>query len=295
MKFAKIPAGEFIMGNHESVESLAKAFPQYEAWRFEKLGDELPLHRVKITHPFYLGMYTVTVGQFKRFVTETNYRTDAERDGAAIVPEAGSGRPVRAGPGGYGYNAENDTFDTDRNPKHIWNNPGFPQTDEHPVVNVSYNDAVAFAKWLSGKEQKTYRLPTEAEWEYACRAGSTTRYWLGDDPQAAAEDRELVRRHDVEEISRVEQVRRVGERRLRVHGPRRQLPAQRIRAVRHAWQRLAMGVGLVRRDYYAHSPVEDPQGPTAGSATSAAAALWLSWPMYVRSSFRNFNTAESRY
>ena len=45
----------------------------------------------------------------------------------------------------------------------------FRETDEHPVVNISWNDAVAFCKWLSGKEGKTYRLPTEAEWEYAYR------------------------------------------------------------------------------------------------------------------------------
>jgi formylglycine-generating enzyme required for sulfatase activity len=54
------------------------------------------------------------------------------------------------------------------------------------VVNVSWNDAVAFCKWLSKKEGKTYRLPTEAEWEYACRAGTTTRYYSGDDPETLA-------------------------------------------------------------------------------------------------------------
>ena len=72
------------------------------------------------------------------------------------------------------------------NGKYSWRNAGFEQTDEHPVVNVSWNDAVAFCKWLSRKEGKTYRLPTEAEWEYACRAGTTTRYYSGDDPETLA-------------------------------------------------------------------------------------------------------------
>ena len=67
-----------------------------------------------------------------------------------------------------------------------WRNVGFAQTDLHPVVCVSWNDAVAFCDWLSRKEGKTYRLPTEAEWEYACRAGTTTRYWCGDDPEGLA-------------------------------------------------------------------------------------------------------------
>ena len=57
-----------------------------------------------------------------------------------------------------------------RNLKYNWRNPGFKQTDDYPVLNVTWNDAVAFCKWLSRKEGKTYRLPTEAEWEYAARA-----------------------------------------------------------------------------------------------------------------------------
>ncbi len=77
-----------------------------------------------------------------------------------------------------GWNEE--TKKVEWNPRFNWRNPGFDQTDEHPVVNVSWNDAVAFAQWLSHKDGKTYRLPTEAEWEYACRAGTTTRFSNGD-------------------------------------------------------------------------------------------------------------------
>jgi sulfatase modifying factor 1 len=110
----------------------------------------------------------VTRGQFRRFVDYAGYQTEAEKDGK----------------GGYGWNEETKKFE--QNPRYTWQNTGFEQTDEHLVVNVSWNDAQAFTAWLSRKEGKTYRLPTEAEWEYACRAGSASRYSSGDDPEGLA-------------------------------------------------------------------------------------------------------------
>src|SRR5208337_2281050 len=119
--------------------------------------------------PFYLGKYEVTVGQFRRFVEANSYRTEAERDGK----------------GGYGWDMKSGNFGQDA--RQNWRSPGFSQTEEHPVVNVSWNDAVAFCEWLRREDRQTYRLPTQAEWEYACRAGTTTRYWTGDDPESLAE------------------------------------------------------------------------------------------------------------
>ena len=75
------------------------------------------------------------------------------------------------------------TMDFKMNEEFSWQNTGFAQSDSHPVVNVSWNDAMEFCNWLSRKEGKTYRLPTEAEWEYACRAGTTTRYFHGNDSE----------------------------------------------------------------------------------------------------------------
>ena len=143
MKLVLIPAGEFLMGSPDSDKDAE--------------DDEKPQHRVRITRPFYLGAHEVTRGQFRRFVDETGYRTEAEKNDA----------------GGLGYDAQSKKLKQDR--KFNWLNPGFEQTDEHPVVNVSWNDSVAFAEWLSRKEGRTYRLPTEAEWEYACRAGTKTQ------------------------------------------------------------------------------------------------------------------------
>src|SRR5688500_14210986 len=80
MKLARIPAGEFVMGNNESHEQLAKGFPQYEAKRIEELTDEPP-HKVRITKPFYMGVHEVTIEQFKRFIKESGYVVESERDG----------------------------------------------------------------------------------------------------------------------------------------------------------------------------------------------------------------------
>jgi formylglycine-generating enzyme required for sulfatase activity len=155
MKFALIKAGEFLMGSPDTDKDAADV--------------EKPQHRVRITRPFYLGVHEVTRGQFRRFVDEAGYQTEAEKDGK----------------GGYGWNEDTKKFE--QNPRFTWREAGFEQTDEHPVVNVIWNDAVAFAEWLSRKEGKSYRLPTEAEWEYACRAGTTTRFVCGDDPEGLAE------------------------------------------------------------------------------------------------------------
>jgi sulfatase modifying factor 1 len=72
-------------------------------------------------------------------------------------------------------------------PKYSWRNSGFEQTDGHPVVNVSWNDAQAFCDWLSRKEGKKYRLPTEAQWEYACRGRTQTRFHFGDEVEDLAQ------------------------------------------------------------------------------------------------------------
>jgi formylglycine-generating enzyme required for sulfatase activity len=152
MKLKLIPDGEFLMGSPESDPQVT--------------NDEKPQHRVRITQPFYLGIHPVTRGQFRRFAEATRYQTEAEKDGK----------------GGYGWDTAAGKWVQD--PKFSWRSPGFDQTDDHPVVTVSWNDAMAFSDWLGRQEGQKYRLPTEAEWEYACRAGTTTRFSFGDDENA---------------------------------------------------------------------------------------------------------------
>jgi len=101
------------------------------------------------------------VGQFRAFVKAKGYLTDAENSTQ----------------GGLRFRAGKWAVDQRTN----WQNPGFEQTDENPVACVSWNDAQAFCEWLSALEGRRYTLPTEAQWEYACRSGSTAKYHFGDD------------------------------------------------------------------------------------------------------------------
>lgn len=171
MKLVLIPPGEFEMGSSEAemtklIEEAGAA--KREEWYIRGLRGELPKHRVRITKPFWLAACEVTRSQFQRFVENRHYRTEAERSGK----------------GGWG--ALNGRWVQDR--RFVWNmDLGVVRADDYPVVNVSWNDATAFCEWLSEKEGKAYHLPTEAQWEYACRAETATRWSFGDDESSLGE------------------------------------------------------------------------------------------------------------
>jgi formylglycine-generating enzyme required for sulfatase activity len=159
-----IPAGTFTMGS-----------PGMELDRIEFRERR---HEVRLD-AFYLGSRELTVGEFRRFIEETGYRTSAEQAGGAFAYDETKGE--------WEFRAGAD-----------WRRPGFRQADDQPVVNVSWFDAAAYCNWLSEKEGLTpaysisgedvrwnrnadgYRLPTEAEWEYACRAGIATPFFTGE-------------------------------------------------------------------------------------------------------------------
>jgi formylglycine-generating enzyme len=165
MKLTLIPPGEFQMGS--TAEEIDQALRLDPLLKKDLCDFERPQHRVKITRPIYLGTYEVTKGQFRKFIDETAYKTDAEKDGKGCA----------------GYTGEkNQPFN--QRVTFTWRKWGIDLSDETPVVNVSHNDAAAFCEWLSKKDRKSYRLPTEAEWEYACRAGTTSLYYNGNDPEA---------------------------------------------------------------------------------------------------------------
>ena len=129
-------------------------------WNREWITRSDPRHSVRISKGYYLGKYAVTVGDFKRFVDMRGYKTEGERDGK----------------GAYGWTGKEWKQDS----KITWRNPGFTQTDQDPVVCLSWNDAESYCQWLSEVEGEAYRLPTESEWEYACRSGSSTAYCFGE-------------------------------------------------------------------------------------------------------------------
>ncbi len=269
MEMVLIPSGEFMMGSGESAEETAAFFNIHgDKILTAFLKSEHPQHRVRITKPFYLGTYHVTRGQFRQFVKDSGYKTDAEK-GDVYVP-----------PGAFGWDPEKKAFYHIKD--YSWRKAGFEQTDEHPVVNVTWNDAVAFCRWLSRKEGKTYRLPTEAEWEYACRAGTTTRYHSGHDPETLAKVANVADATAKAKFpvgwgasdgyvftAPVGQFKPNAFGLYDMHG--------------NAWQWCADWYGA---DYYGKSPVDDPTGPDSGTFRVLRGGSWFLGPHFARSAAR---------
>ena len=151
MDFVLIRPGVFKMGSPESEK--------------DRKDDERQ-HDVRITKSFYMSTTEVTVGQFLAFAEDgpRKYRTRAERGDGADV-----------------YVKKDNKWQLSREKKTSWRECGFPQQLDHPVVCISWYDAKDACRWLTRKAGMLVRLPTEAEWEYACRAGTTSRFIFGDE------------------------------------------------------------------------------------------------------------------
>jgi formylglycine-generating enzyme required for sulfatase activity len=142
-----IPAGEYTMGSADSEPG--------------RKANEGPSHRVRISYPFAVSKYAITVGQFAAFIKDSGHRIEP---GACYFYKDAHYQNANAC---------------------SWRTPGFVQGDNEPVVGISWKDSQAYAAWLSQKTGAVYRLLSEAEFEYADRAGTTTAYWWGDDPLQA--------------------------------------------------------------------------------------------------------------
>lgn len=286
MRFVRIPAGSFDMGNGETADRLAASYPQLERSRLLALKDEAPVHRVRITQAFFLGKTEVTVGQFRRFVEASGYLPESLADGT----------------GGYGYNPKYDPATTERgdafegrDPRYSWQNPGFAQTDDHPVLNVTWNDAVAMAAWLAKREGVVYRLPTEAEWEYACRAGSRQRYAGSDDPASLLHSANTFDADAARNWPKWQTQALAGSDGFAFTSPVGSFAANAFGLydmLGNAWEWTSDWHGDT---YYAASPTDDPQGPAEGSVRVRRGGSWHTWSLYARCAYRNWNSPQTRY
>lgn len=157
-----VPAGTFTMGSSPAEQKWATAHGATPA----SVADESPQHEMSIPS-FAIGRYDVTRGEYATFVRQTGYSSG---DGCGL-----------------------DGRKWIQQPNLDWKNPGYVQTDREPVVCVSWHDAQAYVGWLNAQLRSSgtassgvrYRLPSEAEWEYAARAGASTKFWWGDSADAA--------------------------------------------------------------------------------------------------------------
>ena len=255
MEFVFIPPGTFMMGSPESESG--------------RQNDEKQ-NQVTFTRGFYMQTTEVTVGQWRAFVRDTGYKSEAETGGGAYV-WTGSKWEKKAGS--------------------YWDNPGFSQTEDHPVSCVSWNDVNKFMKWLNRKEGVTYRLPTEAEWEYTVRAGTrTARYW-GDNPNEACGYANV---HD-------QTSKRINKFDWTHHncddGYAQTAPVGRFKPNGFGLYDMLGNVWEWCQDWYgdyASGSVTNPEGPSGGSNRVIRGGSWNNKPRNVRSANRNRNNPDNR-
>lgn len=275
IKLVLIPPGEFTMGGSQAeIETVARLMaaqsPNRSLEPFIKLYSiEMPKHRVAISRPFLLATTELTVGQFRQFAEATAFESDAERSGGGARID---------------FDRQGTWIEHDAATK--WSSPLYEVTDDHPVSVVSWNDAVQFCNWLSAQEKLTpcylhsatrgwilaedcngYRLPTEAEWEFACRAGTPTRYSFGDNPSLLCE------------YGWCWPVAQGAERVATLKPNAFGLYDMHANVSEWCHDRFLQG-------YYSVSPEVDPQGPAAGGLHAHRGGDWhYGWDI-ARASFR---------
>lgn len=271
-----IPAGTFMMGStkdevdraiNDCVKELKKDQQTCEGW----YTSELPQHKVRMDM-FYLDKHEVTNRLFKQFVQQTSYRTTAEKEGSALAFVEGTGWQDMKEASWRQPEGGQTVFASDRS--------------EHPVVSVSWHDADAFCRWADK------RLPTEAEWEYATRAGATTRYWWGNGSPGS--------RH-VENIAD-----ETAKNLLSVimtgydDGSLRTAPVGSYEA--NPWRLHDMSGNVAEwtadwydATYYKNSPERNPKGPSSGEYHVIRGGSWFYGPVNVRSANRYRFTPSNRF
>lgn len=284
MTLVLIPAGEFRMGSSpEQVEQALKQLdtvPRKAPGEAARIRDEeTPQHRVVLTRPFRIGRTETTIEQYRRFVEATNYVTETER---------------------FGGGNSSKTAETDPQKKEaVWRSPGYPVTEDCPVTQITWADMVEFCNWLSAKEGRRscyrrddrqawvrvagadgYRMPTEAEWEFACRAGTSTHYSFGDAVQDL-DDHAWFNRT-------AEQGNRIGARPVATKRPN---SFGLFDMHGNAWERCQ---DFFDPAWYRKSPVNDPEGPATGTNRIVRGGGWHYFDLHARSAYRNNYSPTSR-
>lgn len=249
-----IPAGRFRKGS-----------PASEVGRY---GDEGPQREVVLRAPLAVGKFEVTVAQYRAFAQATG-----RGDGGSCWVWTGSDGEERRG---YG-----------------WRNPGFAQGDDHPVVCVSWEDAQAYARWLSQRTGHRYRLLTEAEWEYAARAGTVTRFWWGE-----SEAEQCRHANGVDQTARAQVPGASGWTVAPcTDGFAYTAPVGRFRPNGFGLHDMAGNVWEwvedCRRDSYAGAPLDASVAVTTGGCSERVVrgASWIDAPRRLRPAFRHESTA----
>ena len=271
-----VPEGTFMMGStkdevdraiNDCVKELKKDKPTCEAW----YKPELPQHKVRMD-AFYLDKHEVTNHIFQQFVQQTNYRTTAENEGGARAFVEGTGWKDIKGANWQKPEGEQTVFASDRG--------------EHPVVSVSWDDASAFCLW-AGKH-----LPTEAEWEYAARAGTTTRYWWGNGNPGSRQ---------VENVADEAAKKLLSSIMTGYHdGSIRTAPVGSYEA--NPWELHDMSGNVAEwtadwydATYYENRQERNPKGPSSGQYRVVRGGSWDSGPRGVRSAVRGRSTPSNRH
>jgi formylglycine-generating enzyme required for sulfatase activity/serine/threonine protein kinase len=243
-----IPPGEFMMGSTD--EEQLRAVRRRDAHLYGEIYSEAPQHRVRITRPFWLGRHEITIAEFRQFVESERYVTEAERD-----PEGGTGFP-------RGKRVQS--------PRFVWSGDlEFAQSEDSPVVSISWNDAAAFCKWLSRTQgDLTCSLPSEARWEYACRAGTTTDWYAGNS-MADVQEYGWFSGNSELKTHPVGQLRPNGFGLYDMHG--------------NVWEWCGDWYGT---SYYETSPINDPTGPLASDSRVRRGGSWFNGVEPARSAKR---------
>ena len=262
MDMIRIPAGSFIMGSSES--DISWAMNPLAGEQPVNLENEYPLHKVRLSRPFLISATPVTVGQFRRFVEETGYVTDAENQ-----------------KGGQAYNMQHLRFE--RKEGSNWRDPGWIVTDDQPVTMVSCYDAEAFANWLTAREKQPYKLPTEAQWEFAARGGrAIAQFPWGDtfpDGWKAnyADSNKEFPWSDRNADCGYKTVAPVGTYQPNGYGLY-DMAGNVLHWVRDHY----------KEDYYSFTPEIDPEGPGQGEYRVMKGGAWTSGPVDLRCAFRGW-------